>query len=196
MSAPPPPAGSSAPPAAPPAPVPPPPYPYPGYGYPVPRPRDNAATLIVLLLVAFVVIPAILGVIVLMFFTSFFGGFVPTGPIVVLDNAMLAEGNASIEVRLVSQEHPIDRYGFRLEVNGTESGTTAFPPGGQGPPVSVGGYSLSVRWRDEDLDGQVGVWDTFTVSGVGAPLPPSTSFRFTLSFGGSVLEASESWSTP
>jgi hypothetical protein len=72
----------------------------------------------------------------------------------------------------------------------------AMPPPDGSVALTAGAYTLRVFWLDDNGDGLVGGTDAFWITGNLAPLPPATSFEFTLVFTGRGDQSSIGWSTP
>jgi hypothetical protein len=124
----------------------------------------------------------------------------PSGnsPIVLLGPADLANGNATISVTAASRSFSPIQIQILLAANNSASSSVGLPPPNRSVLMTTAGYPLRVFWLDNDYDGTVTRSDTFRITGNLAPLPPATSFEFTLEFvySGGDGRTSISWTTP
>lgn len=117
---------------------------------------------------------------------------------VLLGPVDLASGNATISVTAAYGSFSSSRVQILLAANNSTSSAVGLPPPNGSVLMTAAGYTLRVFWFDNDYDGRVTPSDTFRITGNLAPLPPATSFEFTLEFAysGGDGRSSIAWTTP
>jgi hypothetical protein len=195
-----PPTTSTPPPSAPPGP--PPGYPayppYPAYPWYPPPPRDNTALIIVIVVVLVLAVPVVLSAMLYFMVSGLIRGPSGTPPVVLLSPVDLANGNATISITAASTSSGPSQMQILLAANNSASSAVGLPPPNGSVLVTTAGYPLRVFWLDINRDGMVTRSDAFRITGNLGPLPPATSFEFTLAFtypsGGG--RTSIAWTTP
>lgn len=194
VSGPPPTPTSPTPPSVPPPPY----YPYPPYGtwYPPPQ-RDNLPLILIILVVALILVPVVLGAILYVMVAGLIGAPTTVPTVLLLGPVSQADGNATISVGPASVLLAPSACRIYLEANGTSSPMVTIPPPDESVPVSWADYDLRVFWLDRNHDGSVGAGDAFRVAGNAAALPTATDFEFTLRYehGAGSGESSAYWTT-
>lgn len=187
------------PPTAPPPAGPPPPYgpypPYPPYPYYAPPPqRDNLALIVVIVVVAIVALSVVFAVILYVMVSGLLTG-PGGGPRILFGPIDQTGGNATILIIVPSGTIAPNSLRFSLATNGSASTNQDLPPPDGSVVVAAGTYTLRVFWLDGRNDGLLGTGDEFLVAGDLAPLPPGTTFEFSLQAADGSYRTSIGWTS-
>lgn len=152
-----------------------PPPPYPGYPPPYapypppPHKKDNMLPiLVIVLVVVFIVIPAIIAV----WFFMAMAPFVPnvgSKPTVAFGAVSQPQGNATFSIAQISQSTIAGFFQVNLRVNNVP-GDEAESLESSGASISVGGTVYRVHWEDLGNPAYLSTGDGFRVTGDGVPL--------------------------